>query len=124
MPARISRRKIAELVADHIMSGKNVAHIIKEVAALLVDTRRTRELELLVRDIESALEERGLVVADVTSAYPLDNTLKTAIDTLVGGKKVVLRETVDPTILGGIRLTTPSKRLDASLRRKIQSLKI
>ena len=124
MPARISRRKIAEYVADHVVANKKIGQILKEVAAFLVETKRTRELELLVRDIESALEVRGIVVADVTSAYQLNDTLKANIAKLVGGKNLVLREVVDANVLGGIRLTTPSQRLDATLRRKIQGLKI
>lgn len=123
MPARISRRKIAQYAAEQIRNGK-AQKALREIAALLIETKRTREAELLVRDIESALEERGVVVADATSAYPLSDSMKAGIAKLVSSKQLVLRETVDPEVLGGIRLTTPSRRLDATLRRKIQSLKI
>jgi F-type H+-transporting ATPase subunit delta len=123
MATRISRRKLSEYAAERLVKGEKPSVIIKEVAAFLIDTRRTREAELVVRDIESALAQRGIIVADVTSAFPLTDALKTEIKRLVGGKELVLRETVDQTVLGGIRLTTPGQRLDATLKRKIQALK-
>lgn len=123
MALRISRRKLAAYTADKLASGKNAAIVIQELAAFLIDSRRTRELELLVRDIESALMDRGIVVADVITAYPLTDELKASIKQLAGGKTLALREAVDQTMLGGMRLTLPGKRLDATLYRKIQALK-
>ncbi len=123
MANRISRRKIAEYAAERLVAGEKVGRVLKEIAAFLIDTRRTREVELVVRDIESALAERGVVVADVTSAYPLTDALKQDIRKLLGGTQLALRETVDPSVLGGIRLSTPEQRLDATLKRKIQALK-
>ena len=76
-----------------------------------------------MRDIEFALVRKVIVVADVTSAYPLTDVLKQDIRKLLGGKQLALREIVDPSVLGGIRLSTPEQRLDATLKRKIQALK-
>ena len=123
MATRISRRKIADYTAEQLVSGKKASDVIKEVAAFLIDTKRTREAELLVRDIETALASRGIVVADITSAFPLTEALKADVKKLVGSKELLLRETVDPGVLGGIRLQIPGKRLDATLKRKIQALK-
>lgn len=123
MGARISRRKLAEYAADRLIKGETTRAVMKDIAAFLIDTRRTREAELVIRDIESALAEQGVIIADVTSAFPLTDALKDDVKKLVGGKQLVLRETVDPEVLGGIRLVTPGKRLDATLRRKIQALK-
>jgi F-type H+-transporting ATPase subunit delta len=123
MATRVSRRKIADYTAEQLVSGKKASDVIKEVAAFLIDTKRTREAELLVRDIETALASRGIVVADITSAFPLTEALKADVKKLVGSKELLLRETVDPGVLGGIRLQIPGKRLDATLKRKIQALK-
>jgi len=123
MASRLSRKKIAEYAAARLAKGDDVKAVLREVAAFLIDTRRTRELDLLVRDIEFALSGHGIVIADVTSAYPLSDELKKSIKELVGGKQLILRETVDAEVLGGIRLVTPGERLDATLKRKIQALK-
>jgi F0F1-type ATP synthase delta subunit len=121
MASRISRRKLAGYIAGQLAADKS--DIIRELAAFLIETKRTRELELLVRDIESALMERGIIVADVVTIRPLTKELKAQIEQLAGGKTLALRETVDEGVLGGMRLILPGKQLDATLRRKIQMIK-
>ena len=69
MAQRLSRRKIAAHYADELLAGKK--DVARNLAAYLVDTRRVRELDLIVRDIESALTDRGTLLADVTSARKL-----------------------------------------------------
>lgn len=123
MAQRISRRKIAEFVASEIVGGKKTTIVLREVAAFLIESRRTRELDLIVRDIEAALMDKGVVIADVTSAFALTDELKKHIATLVGGKQLILREEVDPSVLGGLRITIPGQQLDATLKRKIDALK-
>lgn len=125
MAIRVSRRKISAHYADELLRG-NVS-VASQLAAFLVDTGRTRELELIVRDIEEALVVRGVVVADVTSARELgDATVKEITAFLKknrSAKTVYLRESVDPTVLGGVRINLPGHELDATLRRKLTALK-
>ena len=123
MAIRLSRRKIADYAADQLLAGVATPSVLREVAAYLVDARRTRELTLLVRDIEGALAARGHVVADVASAHPLSTTLKAEIAKLTGGSSVQLRESVEPTLLGGIRIDIPGKRFDGTIRRKLTALR-
>ena len=120
---RISRRKLAAHIADKLVSGAPADEVIKQAAAYLIETKQTRDVDLLVRSIEEALMARGLVVADVASAHPLTGDVKKAIAELLGAKNLQTRETVDPSLLGGVRVDVPGKRYDATLRRKINSLK-
>jgi F-type H+-transporting ATPase subunit delta len=123
MATRLSRRKLAAYAADKLAAGATPAKALEEVAAYLVDMRRTREQELLVRDIEDSLATRGIVVANVTTAYPLTATLKAEIAKLVGSKTLQFRESVDPSVLGGVRIDIPGKRFDGTIRHKLQALK-
>lgn len=123
MSLRLSRRKIASYAADKLIAGEKPKAVLKEVAAYLTDTRRTREQELLARDIEDALAERGVVVADVTSAHPLSSGLRAEIAKLVGGRNVQLRESIDPSVLGGVRIDVPGKQFDGTIRRRLTQLK-
>src|SRR5262245_19848518 len=123
MASRLSRRKIAAFAVDKLLTGTPKKDVLREIAAYLVDTRRTRELELLVRDIEDALASRGIVVADVVSARPLSDTLKAEVVKLADAKSVQLRETIDESVLGGVRVNLPGQRFDGTIRRKINALK-
>lgn len=122
MPGRISRRKLAEYVAGRVIKG-DAKKALDELAAFLVETRRTDELELLVRDIEQELADHGVVVADITTAHPLSDSLKEGIKELVGGKTLQVRETIDESVLGGVRVDIPGKRFDGTIRRKLTALK-
>ncbi|MFZ1249688.1 MAG: F0F1 ATP synthase subunit delta [Candidatus Saccharimonadales bacterium] len=127
MAVKLSRRKLAVYVADHVKNGTVPAHVMSEVAAYLVESHRLREATLVVRTIEEELEQRGVVVADVTSAFPLDDTMRALIQKQLSAsqqEQVSLRETVDPKLLGGVRLQTPSQTLDATVAHKLNQLRL
>lgn len=123
MAQRLSRRKLADFVATKLHAGASVKDSLKEVAAYLVATKRTRELELLVRDIESALADRGVVIADVTSARSLSGEIKAEITKMIGLGELQFREAVDKDVLGGVRVNLPGKRFDGTIRRKLTLLR-
>lgn len=121
--AKISRRKLAAYFADEILAGREVT---KRLAAYMIETKRTREASLVVRDIESALAERGVLFADVSSSNDLAADTNQAISDYLkhatGAKDVRLRPSVDPTLLGGVRIDTPHQRLDTTLRHRLNQL--
>lgn len=123
MQGNLSRRKIALYVADSAASGVVPGRVLAEVAAYLLESRRLRELPLVVRAIEEVLADKGVVVATVTSARTLDEALRTRIVEQIGAKEVHLREVVDPTVIGGVRLQTPDVSFDATVIHKLQALR-
>ena len=123
MAQRISRRKLADLVASRIVAGQSTDVALREIAAYLIATKRTREQLLVVRDIESALQDKGTVVADVTSVHAVGESLHQQIKDLTGATSLQLRTTLDDTVLGGVRIDIPGKRFDGTIRRKLNALK-
>ena len=125
MALRLSRRKIAEHVASELLAGNSA--VTSQLAAYLIETRRQREVELITRDIEDALARKGVVIADIASAHELTDTSRSAITSFlkekVDAKKVHLRETVEPSLLGGVRINVSGSEMDGTLRRKITKLK-
>lgn len=123
MAGRLTRRKLAVYAADKIIGGTAIKTVLRGVAAYLVAHRRTRETELLVREIEDVLAEKGVVVADVTTAYPLSDTMRTEVKKLAGGKTVHLREAIDESLIGGVLVDIPGQRFDGTIRRKLTALR-
>lgn len=121
--AKLSRRKIAAYFADELLAGRSV---IGPLAAYLVEAKRVREAALVVRDIEAALADRGVLLADVASSRDLSaDTQKEIVAYLkdtTGAKRVELRPHVDPNLLGGVRIDTPGSRLDKTLRHRLNQL--
>lgn len=122
--AWLSRRKIAAYFADELIAGRD--GVAKQLASYLIETKRTREATLIARDIESALAERGVLLADVSTARELGTDTKTAITAYLkqttGAKDVHIRPHVDPYLLGGVRIDTPGERLDTTLRHRLNQL--
>ena len=123
MATKISRRKIAAYFADELIAGRDAT---KSLAAYLVETKRTRELVLVIRDIEAALAERGVLLADVASSHALaedtQHTITSYLKGVTGATKVHLRPEIDESLLGGVRIETPGQRLDNTIRHRINQL--
>jgi len=122
MSERISRRKLANYVVDAIEHGSGADEAIAELAAYLIETKRTREAELVVRSIEDTLAEHGTVIAHVSSAHPLEASVNETIQRLLNASTLHLTKEVDPSLIGGIRVEAPGKRLDATVKRNILAL--
>lgn len=124
---KLSRRKLSSHVAGRLLKGDDVKTVMTELAAHLVDTRRTNENELLIRDIEARLLASGTVLATVLSARELTNEAKESIETFIKAeqpetKKVILRERIDETLIGGVRIELPGKLADFSVKAKLDKL--
>lgn len=121
---RLSRTKIATYFAGEIAEGR--PDVPRRLAALLLDSGRTREADLIVADIETLLAARGIIIADVTSARPLDEGFEEVIRQLLAardGDRVVIREHVDPGLIGGIRINAAGRELDTSVRHRLTKLR-
>jgi F-type H+-transporting ATPase subunit delta len=74
-----------------------------------------------------AAAHRGEVEAEVTSAHPLNDEQRRELGQVLSassGKTITLRESVDPSILGGLVVRIGSRQIDTSLRTKLSSLKL
>lgn len=154
----MSRRKLAKYAAEQLLAGNDA--VLEEIAGFLVHEKHEREVELLARDIEVELAERGTIVATVESARALDAATKDAIRRMLSSNSgmrasrrasrdaraaeqpspddsirapetdassqninVLLRESIDPTLIGGFKLRTPTATLDATIAKKLNDLR-
>lgn len=128
MSTRLSRRKISSYIADQLVAGSDAKTIVNSLAAFLISTRRTSETDLILRDVDYQLSERGVVLASVVSAYALSDAIKQAIiDTITRhttAKTIELQQFIDSTVLGGMRIDVPGRRLDATIKRRLNLLTI
>lgn len=118
----LSRRRVTDYVARQIMEGSPVDAAMQSLAAYLITTKQTGQADRYVADLESALARHGRTVVDVTTARPIDETLRERIASLVGGAADI-REHVDPELIGGIIIKTPESVLDASVRTQLRELR-
>lgn len=124
--AGISRRKLAKYAATALLDGKSRKDVVKELAAYLVLTKRTSEVELIVRDVEQSLASQGHVTATVTSARALSVETKKVINEFVSqqgqAKSVLLKEIIDESVIGGVKITFAGSQYDGTVKTRLEKL--
>lgn len=125
MSVSISRRKLAKYYIDSVIAGDET--VLQKLAGYLVRHGREREVELIARDVASEMVSRGYVEADVASAQPLDGLSISHITRFLSveypGAEISLRCREDPTLIGGVVVTTPDAVFDATVLRRIKKLR-
>ena len=127
MARKLSRRSLAMYVASQLVLENSNATIIKQLAAYLVESRRTKELELIVRDVNFYLSEVGIVNATVTSAFDLTTETKKAIEQFIkkerNSSQVSIDTLIDPSVIGGVKISLSGYELDNTITHKLNVLK-
>lgn len=93
--------------------------LLVEVLALMAERGEVDLLSRVLTGFGEQIESKlGVAIVEVTTAVELDDNLRDVITKKLEadlGKSVVLKETVDKSILGGIIMSTNGKHLDASM---------
>jgi F-type H+-transporting ATPase subunit delta len=102
--------------------------VTKNFLLLVARNRRLFAAPAMISAFRSMLaRELGETSASVTAAAKLTETQVTALKQALQaalGKKVLLEERVDPTLLGGLVVKVGSRMIDTSLRTRLNSLKV
>ncbi|MDY0086995.1 MAG: ATP synthase F1 subunit delta [Coriobacteriia bacterium] len=107
--------------------GETVVPEVVSIVTLAVDRGHVDVLGEVVRHFgEIAESERNIVVAEITTAIPLDEALRASItDKLAAalGRPVSLLERVDGSIVGGIIIKVGGRVLDGSLSAQLDAVR-
>jgi len=121
----IIKSEVKKKVIESIFSS-SVTNLSMMFLHLLADKGRERMLE----DIADAFinlywYEKGIINAEVVSAVPMSAEWKADLAAAFTktGKSIEFTESVDPSLLGGLRVKVGDQLIDATLRRKLNELK-
>ena len=110
---------------EDLLSGAD--ELLRNFLLVLVDKGRARQLEEIAREFERlAAEQEGIVRAELTTAVELsDAEAKKLLKQIeqASGQKVEATRSVDPDLIGGMILQVGSRRLDASVRGRLERLR-
>jgi len=112
-------------VLNNVLVGLNP--LVLNLASLLVSRERLRLLPDIVADYMRMMDEHeGRAHAGITTAVPLEpedtEKINRNLSKLIG-REIVLSDSVDPSIIGGIRVRIGDKLIDGSTRKKLQALR-
>ena len=128
--ALISNPEIARSAAGAAMQGVakhlELSDLTKKFLGVLAANRRLGELPAMIRAFHAiAAAQRGEVTANVASAHALTDDQTASLKqklTVREGHTVKLQTSVDPELLGGLVVTIGSKRIDGSIKTRLNTL--
>lgn len=113
-------------VARSVFEGFNP--ILVELLAVMASRGDVEKLRRVYNDYESMIVSKlDFNVVDVTTVVDLDDNLRTVIKSKIEadlGRDCVLVEHKDPSIMGGIIMSTMGNYIDASLRSQFDKARI
>ena len=116
------RQKIVEALLD----GK-ASPVTTALVSFVVGAGRSRNLpEIIDLLVARAAEERREAVAEVRTAYPLDDDHRQKLADALSkatGKHVSLKVVVDPTVMGGVIATIGDTVIDGTIRHRLDQLR-
>jgi F-type H+-transporting ATPase subunit delta len=99
----------------------------KSLFRLLQENKRFEILEAIAAQFNVQFDDmNGVEVANVTTAFPITADLEAKIlakATSMSTKKITIKNTIDPSIIGGFILRIGDKQYNASVSNRLQELK-
>jgi len=121
----VSRSDLGKAMSA-LADAMKLSELTHNFLGVLAANRRLRELPAMIRAFGAiAAAQRGEVTAEVASAHPLSGEQVSALETRLKareGRNVKIRTKVDPDLLGGLVVTIGSKRIDSSIRTRLNTL--
>ncbi len=112
---------------DAIVAHQGFSRSVRNFMAVLIDHRRAKFLEPIVKELEQELNRRlGFTEAEIVSARELGNPERTALEAQVEkltGQKVRAHYAQDGSILGGAIVKIGSTIYDGSVKRQLERIK-
>ena len=122
-PELDSRSKAALL--DQVLGDAD--ELVRNFVRLVVEKGRAGELHEIAREFEALVaKDQGILDVELTTAVELSEQEFDDLVSRVGqasGRKVRASRTVDPSLVGGLVLQIGSRRLDASIRGRLERLR-
>ena len=121
---KLPRKKLAEIFLEFINQSPKLNEAVVKIAAYLVETRRAGELRAILREMEALRSQTiGVVEINAISAFKLEHDIKEQVAKLFDVKRAIFHEAVDESVLGGARFETLNKKVDLTLKHKLDQLK-
>ncbi|PCI35682.1 MAG: ATP synthase F1 subunit delta [Flavobacteriaceae bacterium] len=107
--------------------GESTTEVTASLIQLLIKNKRLPILQEVAKQYIVLFDRlKGKEVAIVTTAIPLTDALNTQVLAKVKeitGKEAMIKNTIDPTIIGGFILRIGDVQYDASIANKLSALK-
>ena len=131
-------RQMQAAIANPKVTANDFERLLLDIGGARIDAEARNFIQLLVRNRRLAvlpqiheqfeklkLENEGKLDAKISSAFPLDDAQRNHVVKLLSSRfkrKINATETVDPELIGGIKVEVGDKVWDASVRGRLQTM--
>lgn len=126
---KVSRLRIAHLIAEDSLKKGFSKTEARSIAAYLMSNRRTAELDSLLRDIRDAWAQHGFIEVTAACAHKLSEKVRQDVTAEVrklypAAKHIVIVEKLDQSVIGGVRIEFANRQLDLSIQNELNKFKM
>lgn len=124
---KISPTQYAEALVSLSREGGDVTRVVEAFVGFLRKRRATRHLSEIVREAEKrSLRLEGRVNVLAETAAEATDAMKRSIEAAAGDAfpdmKPIIRYAIRPDLLGGVRLSSDSEVVDATVARRLREM--
>lgn len=120
----------SQIVSGITRMSQNVPsnRLAQSIAAYLLESRRSGEVDSLMRDLWQERINNGVIEVSAASAHELDasaiGSIKAEVIKLFpNAKEVIVSTKLEPALIGGVRLEFANQILDLSIKSKLNRLR-
>lgn len=129
MQAVMANPKVSSADMERMMlaiCGERIDGVARNLIQLLVHNRRLSVVAEIREQFEQLkLEDEGKLDAKISSAFPMEDTQRDQVVNMLSARfkrKIDATVTVDPDLIGGVKVEVGDKVWDASVRGRLQSM--
>lgn len=125
---KVPRTQLATIIGERTLQEPDITKLAQEIAAYLLSENREHDLESLMRDVLQYRQEHGIVEAELVSAHEIGSGIDRQVQELLKqhyptANQVIVRESRDLSVVGGLRVQLAHEQLDMTVRAKLDSFK-
>ena len=109
------------------IAGTDLSPKLRNLLSTVIDNGRLSVLPEIASQFRALVNDRGGVAdAQVVSAFPLDATQQADLARVLEkrfGRQLKVAVTVDPTLIGGVRVTVGDEVLDTSVVARLEQMR-
>lgn len=125
MQKKITNKQLAVALYEATLDAKpaDLKKILVSFVEFLFRIRKMKKFEYIIREfVKYAKMKEGISEIEISSARKLDEKVLIAIKKIFGAKTEAVTK-IDESMIGGIKIKTDDKILDASIRTQLNKLK-
>ena len=121
--SKITTSELAKYAVEQLESGIKAPALAHQLAAFLLDERRSRDMPAVMRAIDEELASRGSPQVVVTAVHEVSEQTKKQLAELLAVTNPVFSEVIDTSVIGGIKARSGESEIDLTVRGRLNKFK-